>query len=101
MLYVANAPKSNHAYTALSAAQEAAERVPDAPVPLQLRNAHSRLMREWGYGKEYRYAHDYQDAYVELECLPEELAGERFYEPSDRGYERKIAERMRERGQLP
>jgi putative ATPase len=57
-------------------------------------------MREWGYGKEYRYAHDFEGAYVELECLPEELAGERFYEPSDRGYERKIAERMRERGQL-
>ena len=100
VLYVASAPKSNHAYMALLAAEEAAEKVPDAPVPLHLRNAHSRLMREWGYGKEYRYAHDYEGAYVDMSCLPDELADARFYEPSDRGYEKEIAERMRERGQL-
>ena len=100
VLYVANAPKSNHAYRALLAAEEAAEKVPDAPVPLHLRNAHSGLMRAWGYGKEYRYAHDYEDAYVEMSCLPDELADARFYEPSDRGYEQEIAQRMRERGQL-
>src|SRR5690606_36036534 len=75
VLYVANAPKSNRAYLALHAAQEAAERVPDAPVPLALRNAHSSLMREWGYGREYRYAHDYEGGYTELQCLPDELAG--------------------------
>jgi putative ATPase len=100
VLYVASAPKSNRAYLALHAAVEAARRVPDAPVPLHLRNAHSRLMREWGYGKEYRYAHDYEDGYVEMECLPPELSGERFYEPSERGYERRIADAMRARGQL-
>jgi putative ATPase len=100
VLYVASAPKSNRAYLALHAAGEAARRVPDAPVPLHLRNAHSRLMREWGYGKEYRYAHDYEDAYVDMECLPPDLAAERFYQPSDRGYERRIAEAMRARGQL-
>jgi putative ATPase len=100
VLYVASAPKSNRAYMAMQAADEAVTRVPDAPVPLHLRNAHSKLMREWGYGKEYRYAHDYEDAYVDMNCLPDELAGERLYEPSDRGHEREIAERMRERGQL-
>jgi putative ATPase len=99
ILYVANAPKSNHAYLALKAATEAADQLPDAPVPLHLRNAHSRLMKEWGYGKEYRYAHDYEGAYVEMQCLPDELADARFYEPSDRGFEQKIAARMKERGQ--
>lgn len=99
--YVAAAPKSNHAYRALGAAMEAAERTPDAAVPLHLRNATTSLMREWGYAAEYRYAHDYDEAYVELQCLPDELAEERFYTPSDRGYEREIAERMRARGQLP
>ena len=100
ILYVANAPKSNRAYLALSAAQEAADRVPDAQVPLHLRNANSRLMREWGFGKDYQYAHNFDDAYVDMNCLPEELAGERYYDPSDRGYEREITERMRKRGQV-
>jgi putative ATPase len=100
ILYVANAPKSNRAYLAMKAASEAAERWPDAPVPLRLRNAHSRLMREWGYGEEYRYAHDFEDAYVELACFPDEVDPLRFYDPSDRGHESEIAERMKARGQL-
>lgn len=99
ILYVANAPKSNRAYLALKAATEAAERWPDAPVPLHLRNAHSRLMEEWGYGKEYRYAHDYDDAYVEMVCLPDGVDGG-FFRPSDRGFEAEISERMRSRGQV-
>jgi putative ATPase len=56
-------------------------------------------MREWGYGKDYRYAHDYDDAYVEMSCLPDEVAGAPFYQPSDRGFEQKIAQRMEARGQ--
>lgn len=100
VLYVATAPKSNRAYMALHGAQEAAERHPDAPVPLHLRNAHSWLMREWGYGKDYQYAHDYDDAFVEMRCLPDEVEGGEMYQPSDRGFERRIADRMRERGQL-
>jgi putative ATPase len=99
VVYVAAAPKSNRAYLALHAATEAAERVPDAAVPLHLRNAHSRLMREWGYGEGYRYAHDYEGGHAEMPCLPEPLAGEHFYEPSEHGVERRIRERMRERGQ--
>lgn len=100
IVYVATAPKSNHAYRALGAATEAAERAPDAPVPLHLRNPVTGLMREWGYGAEYRYAHDFEGAYTEQQCLPDALAGERFYQPSERGFERRIAERMRARGQL-
>src|SRR5690606_29983294 len=99
ILYVANAPKSNRAYLALAAAREAAETSMDAPVPLHLRNPSSSLMREWGYGKGYEYAHDHPDAYVDLRCLPDELGEVRFYEPTERGAEREILERMRERGQ--
>jgi len=97
VLYLATAPKSNHAYMALHAATEAAEAHPDAPVPIHLRNATTGLMKEWGYGKEYKYAHDFEGAAVDLQCLPDVLAGTRFYEPSDRGFEREIAARIAER----
>lgn len=100
VLYVANAAKSNRAYTALHAADEAVREHPDSPVPLSLRNATTSLMKEWGYKEGYKYAHDFKGGFVELECLPEDLAGARFYEPSDRGHEVKIAALMRERGQL-
>lgn len=99
ILYVAHANKSNRAYAAMNAAMEAVERHPDAPVPLRLRNATTSLMRAWGYGKGYRYAHDYEGGFTEMECLPDDLAGTEFYDPTDRGLERQIRERMRERGQ--
>ena len=98
ILYVANAPKSNRAYLAGGAAAEAARTHPDAPVPLHLRNAPTSLMKEWGYGEGYQYAHNYEGAVVDLQCLPDELAGTQFYDPSDRGYDAKVAARMRERG---
>ena len=97
ILYVAQAPKSNRAYLALHAATDAAEQHPDAPVPLHLRNATTRLMRDWGFGEGYRYAHDYPDAYTPLQCLPEVLQDAEFYKPSDRGFEREIAARLSER----
>ncbi|CAN5698315.1 replication-associated recombination protein A [soil metagenome] len=97
ILYVANAPKSNRAYRALGAAMEAADSHPDAPVPLHLRNATTGLMRSWGYGEGYRYAHDFEGGYTELQCLPDELRDAEFYEPTDRGYEREIATRRAER----
>ena len=100
ILYVASAPKSNRAYVAMQGAMEAAEGSADAPVPLHLRNASTWLMKEWGFAEGYRYAHDYEGGYVEMSCLPEEVGERRFYEPGELGYERKIAERMRERGQL-
>jgi putative ATPase len=98
ILYVANAPKSNRAYLAGGAAAEAATRHPDAPVPLHLRNAPTSLMKEWGYGEGYQYAHNYEGAVVDQQCLPDEIKDLRFYEPTDRGYEAKIAARMKERG---
>jgi putative ATPase len=98
ILYVATAPKSNRAYLAGSAASEAATQHPDAPVPLHLRNAPTSLMKEWGYGEGYQYAHNYEGAVVDLQCLPDELKDERFYEPTDRGFEAKLAARMKVRG---
>jgi putative ATPase len=97
ILYVASAPKSNRAYLALGAAMQAADTHPDAPVPLHLRNPTTALMRSWGYGQGYRYAHDYEGAYTELQCLPDVLAGAELYEPSDRGYEQEITRRLAER----
>lgn len=100
ILYVASAPKSNRANVALHGAMDAAEATPDAAVPLHLRNASTWLMKEWGFAQGYRYAHDYEGGYVEMSCLPEEVAEGNFYRPGDQGFEKQIAERMRERGQL-
>jgi putative ATPase len=100
ILYVASAPKSNRAYLAGGAASAAAREHDSLPIPLHLRNATTSLMKEWGYGEGYRYAHDYEGGFVEMETLPDALAGERFYEPGELGFEARIAARMRERGQL-
>jgi putative ATPase len=97
ILYVANAPKSNRAYLAGGAAAAAAREHPDLPVPLHLRNPTTGLMKDWGFGEGYRYAHDYEGGYVELQCLPDAIAEQRFYEPTDRGFEAELAERMRAR----
>lgn len=98
ILYVANAPKSNRAYLAGGEASRMAREHDNAPVPLSLRNPTTSLMKEWGYGEGYKYAHDYEGGYVPLQTLPDVIQDARFYEPSDRGYELKIAARMRERG---
>jgi putative ATPase len=100
IVYVATAPKSNRAYMALHAATQAVRDTPDAVVPLHLRNASTRLMKEWGFGAEYRYAHNYDEGHTPAQCLPDEIADQEFYTPTDRGAEREIAERMRARGQL-
>jgi putative ATPase len=64
------------------------------PVPLHLRNAPTRLMKELGYGRDYEYAHDAEDAFVAVENLPESLRGRTYYEPTERGAEAEIAERL-------
>ena len=92
--YLATAPKSNAAYTGIDAALAEVRASGALPVPLHIRNAPTKLMKEIGYGKEYRYAHDYQDGYVKQEHLPEKLAGRRFYLPKGIGYEKTINERM-------
>jgi putative ATPase len=93
-IYLATAPKSNRGYAALSAALAAARETPAAPVPLHIRNAPTRLMKQLGYGKDYRYAHDFHDSFAAQEYLPDVLRGRRFYEPGGLGFETRIAERM-------
>jgi putative ATPase len=94
VIYLATAPKSNSAYRALGAALEAAQQTPAAPVPLHIRNAPTRLMKELGYGSGYQYAHDAPDAYVPQDYLPDQLRDAVFYEPGDKGFEKRIAERL-------
>jgi putative ATPase len=95
-LYLATAPKSNACKTAWHKAQEAVHAHGALPVPMKLRNAVTKLMGAEGYGEGYRYAHNEEGGVATGEVyLPEEIAGERFYEPTDRGYEKQIAERVR------
>jgi putative ATPase len=89
-VYLATAPKSNSIYAAYGAVKAVINQYGALPVPLHIRNAPTSLMKEIGYGKGYRYAHDYPDAYVPQDYLPEPLKGRSFYKPTDRGYEKKI-----------
>ena len=93
-IYLAMAPKSDAAYRALNEAREAARQKPVDPVPMQLRNAPTQAMREWGYGEGYEHAHQQEEGLAAMECLPEWLRGRRFYEPSGRGVEQRIRERL-------
>ncbi|MBI4543884.1 MAG: replication-associated recombination protein A [Gemmatimonadetes bacterium] len=93
-VYLATAPKSNRVYEAMSRAMEAARETPAEPVPLHVRNAPTRLMKELGYGRGYRYAFDAEEHYLPQEYLPERLSGRTFYEPSRFGYEQRIARRL-------
>jgi putative ATPase len=96
-LYLAVAPKSNAAYAAFNRARDLIRKDGSRPVPEHLRNAPTRLMRELGYGKEYRYAHDEADAYAAGErYLPEGMPDPRLYEPTPRGLEARIRERLDE-----
>ena len=92
--YLATAPKSNAVYTAFKRVREIVRKTGTLPVPLHLRNAPTRLMKELGYGKGYRYAHDHKDAVVAQLHLPDHLAGQRYYLPSERGYEKAIKQRL-------
>ena len=100
-VYLATAPKSNSAYAAYLKAKEDVEKTHHLPVPLHLRNAPTGLMRASGYGKGYKYAHDYEGNYVEQKHLPEELSGRIYYEPSGQGFELEIEKRIKERRPLP
>ncbi len=93
--FLATCPKSNAAYRAMLAAAEDVRRAGALPVPLHLRNAPTPLMKGLGYGAGYQYPHEHEDAIVEQDHLPDALAGRRYYEPTDRGREREIAERLR------
>ena len=94
-VYLATAPKSNRVYLAFGSATDAAQDTPAEPAPLHIRNAPTQLMKDMGYGAGYRYDHAEPDAYAAQEFLPESLKGRRFYDPSGRGYESEIGERLR------
>jgi putative ATPase len=95
-IYLAVAPKSDASYRALGAAMEAVDKTTAEPVPMQLRNAPTRPMKEWGYGSGYQHAHRFEDAMNTMECLPENLRDAVFYEPTERGEEQRIARRLEE-----
>jgi putative ATPase len=92
--YIAAAPKSNAAYIGYGDAVREVRHGDNPPVPSHIRNAPTRLMKDLGYGRGYEYAHDFEDQTTAMECLPESLAGRRFYEPRDVGYELQIRERL-------
>jgi putative ATPase len=95
-VYLSLAPKSNALYVGYGEAQEDLQKTQAEPVPLHLRNAVTSLMRETGYGKGYQYAHDEPDKVTNMTCLPENLAGRKYYRPTDQGFEQRLRARMDE-----
>ncbi len=95
VVYMACAPKSNAVYTAFSKAKEDAAGSGSLPVPFWIRNAPTSLMKDLGYGKGYKYAHDFEDALTDQEYFPKELVGRCYYHPTDRGREAKMVEHLR------
>ena len=91
-LYLATSPKSNTAYKAIGAAQEKVRQTGNLPVPLHLRNAPTKLMKEMGYGEDYKYAHDFQNQFVDQEFLPEKIKGTTLYSPGNNSKENSIRE---------
>jgi len=94
VVYLATAPKSNRVYAAFAQAAEAAKEHPAEPVPLHIRNAPTKLMKELGYGAGYKYGPEYEDGYAPQEYLPKVLEGARWYEPTEFGFEKDIKRRM-------
>src|SRR5437764_11816052 len=93
-IYRATAPKSNAIYEAYSRAAADAHHDVAEPVPLHLRNAPTKLMKDLEYGKGYQYAHSDADAVTGMPCLPESLEGRKYYEPTERGFEKEIKRRL-------
>jgi putative ATPase len=94
--YLALAPKSNALYTAYRAVLEDVERSSAEPVPLHIRNAVTRLMKQAGYGKGYQYAHDLDSKVADMDCLPDNLRGREYYHPTQEGEEKMFAQRLEE-----
>jgi len=93
-VYLATTPKSNALYAGFGKVKQAIYKTGTLPVPLHIRNAPTGLMKNLGYGKDYKYAHNHADAYIPQEYLPEKLRGQTYYTPTDRGYEKVIKERL-------
>ena len=101
VLYLAVAPKSNAAYNAYNSAREHIGKDRSRPVPPHLRNAPTRLMKDLGFGREYRYAHDEPEAYAAGEnYFPDDMTAPRFYRPTPRGLEGRIGERLQQLREL-
>src|SRR5579863_1977312 len=96
VIYLSVAPKSDAAYQALGDVTKEVQGGLAEPVPMHLRNAPTKAMKAWGYGSGYQHAHQFEDAVNQIECLPESLAGRRWYHPTDRGLEKRIWERLEE-----
>jgi len=96
VVYLSVAPKSNALYTAYGSVQADVERTAAESVPLHLRNAPTKLMKGLGYGQGYQYAHDFESKVTDMECLPDNLRGHVYYQPTNEGIEKRIRERMQE-----
>lgn len=96
-VYLANSDKSNSTYLAIKNAQDIVAKTGDLPVPLHLRNAPTKLMKQIGYGKEYQYAHDHQGNFVEMEFLPDRIKGLQLYKPGNNKREQQDAQKIKER----
>lgn len=94
VVYLSMAPKSNALYMAYETAKKDALEMLAEPVPLQIRNAPTRLMKELHYGEGYEYAHDTEEKLTSMECLPESLRGRSYYQPTSQGTEARVRERM-------
>ena len=88
--YLASSPKSNASYMAINEAQQLVRSMGDLPVPLHLRNAPTKLMKNLDYGKEYKYAHSYENNFVEQEYMPDKLANKKIYEPGNSARENEL-----------
>jgi putative ATPase len=93
-VYLATAPKSNSIYLAYQSAQKDVRELENMPVPLHLRNPVTSLMSDLGYGKDYKYPHDYPDHFVEEDYLPENLKGKIYYHPTEQGFEKELKKRL-------
>ena len=96
VVYLCAAPKSNALYTAYGAVQQDVEQTAADPVPLHLRNAPTKLMKNLGYGKGYQYAHDVEEKVTDMQCLPDSLRNRVYYHPTNEGVEKRIKERLEE-----
>jgi putative ATPase len=95
VVYLATSPKSNASYTAIRAAQQLVAQTGDLPVPLDIRNAPTKLMKDLNYGKAYKYAHEYEGNFTEMEFLPDKIKGTKFYEPGNNARENEIRNSLR------
>jgi putative ATPase len=95
-IYLCVAPKSDAAYKAIGAVRDDVQKTIAEPVPMNLRNAPTQAMKQWGYSAGYQHAHEFEDAVPGMECLPDSLHGRQYYFPTDRGVEKRIAERLEE-----